>query len=219
MKTTALLVASIIGVTFAASEVFADDTGPARYRVTITGQWTPANHPLDYPVNAHFSKAIGVSHNGAYKLFAAGGIATAGLKALAEKGDVLPIEQEVKAAIAAGNAGKVAIAEPVAKMPGEVSFEIGVDGTNAAVSVATMLAPSPDWFAGVANVNLRNGREWVAQETVTVYAWDAGTDAGMTYTAPDAEMLPRAPVMISAAPQFLQGGRPIAVGTIKFVKQ
>jgi len=74
-------------------------------------------------------------------------------------------------------------------------------------------------FAGIANVALLENGRWVERKEVTVYAWDAGTDSGLTYTAPDQETLPREKVRLNDSPHFMTGGRRIPVGTITLSKQ
>jgi len=50
-----------------------------------------------------------------------------------------------------------------------------------------MVAPSPDWFSGVASLDLcnHNTGEWKDSIKLDLKAYDAGTDRGMTFTAED----------------------------------
>jgi len=44
-----------------------------------------------------------------------------------------------------------------------------------------MLAPSPDWYTGIVNLNLYKNNKWVDEMTVKGVVYDAGTDSGVTY--------------------------------------
>ena len=83
---------------------------------------------------------------------------------------------------------------------------------------AAMIAPSPDWFTGVSRVNLRKDGRWVNQVNLTLYAWDAGTDSGNTYAAPDADTLPRQSIRLNASRQFRGAGGMIPIGTVTFTR-
>ena len=60
------------------------------------------------------------------------------------------------------------------------------------VSVAAMLAPSPDWFTGVAHINLLENNKFVATKVAYLYAYDAGTDSGLGYTSANIDTVPAA---------------------------
>lgn len=79
-----------------------------------------------------------------------------------------------------------------------------------------MIAPSPDWFTGVADVRLLEDGIWVAEKTVTLEAWDAGTDGGATFTAPDADTVPRETVRLADSAHFVANGKTVPVGTVAF---
>ena len=54
-----------------------------------------------------------------------------------------------------------------------------------------MIAPSPDWVAMIGNQKLTdNSGDWINSISVDVYATDAGTDSGATYTSPNADITP-----------------------------
>ena len=46
-----------------------------------------------------------------------------------------------------------------------------------------MIAPSPDWYLGVVNINLLENEEFVGEKNVTALLYDAGTDSGTDYTS------------------------------------
>lgn len=50
------------------------------------------------------------------------------------------------------------------------------------LSIATMLAPSPDWFTGISSWNAVSDGTWYDSFSIETYPWDAGTEAGSTYS-------------------------------------
>jgi len=50
------------------------------YEVTFTGNWTVENHPVSFPNNDHFSRAVGMIHNESASLFVEGGLASNGIE-------------------------------------------------------------------------------------------------------------------------------------------
>jgi len=47
------------------------------------------------------------------------------------------------------------------------------------------MIPSPDWFVGLDSLDLCRGGDWLDQLTVDLDPLDAGTDRGLTFTAPN----------------------------------
>ena len=186
------------------------------YRITVEGAWTATSHPHEYPRDAHFSWLTGATHDAGYRLFEAGGAATPGLEALAEDGELTPYDEEIQAAIDQGSAGALFQARPIDKMPGTTTFEITLDQRHPLVSLVTMIAPSPDWFTGVADVRLLENGAWVAEKTLDLEAWDAGTDSGATFTSSDADTMPREAVRLLDTEHFAIDGKIVPVGTVTF---
>lgn len=188
----------------------------ALYEVTVDASWSAATHPLEYPPGAHLSWLTGATHAEGYRLFEEGAIASPGLEKLAEEGELSPFNAEIQAAIDRGAAGAVLTGEPIDRTPGRTSFEIEMTEDHPMVSLATMVAPSPDWFTGAADVRLLVDGEWVAEMTLPLLAWDAGTDGGTTFLAADADTRPRERVGQSAAAHFTSAGRAVPIGTVTF---
>jgi hypothetical protein len=82
-----------------------------------------------------------------------------------------------------------------------------------------MIAPSPDWCAVAADVELMEKGQWVAEKTVMLEAWDVGTDSAMSYRALDADMQPRGPIELNPLPYFMKDGKRMSVGKVTFVRQ
>lgn len=211
-----LATAAALAALIAATSAQAGDT--ANYEVRFDLTWSASSHPLDYPAGAHFSGLIGATHNSAYQIFADGATATPGLEALSEHGAHSPLNTEIEAAIQARTAGAFFESAPLFGPPGSISATFMADAAHPRASVVAMIAPSPDWFTGVSNVPLRENGRWADKVKLTLFAWDAGTDYGTTYTAPDADAMPRQSVRLNAAPQFKDDNGLKPVGTVTFTR-
>jgi Spondin_N len=192
----------------------------ARYQVTFERTWSSETHPKDFPLLAHFSPVIGVTHGADFSLFEEGATATPGMEKLCEEGKHQPLDAELKAAIQRGVAGAlIETADPIRSVPGSGVAVFEVDAAHPMVDIGAMIAPSPDWCAVATDVDLRDGAGWVAEKTVTLYPWDMGTDKATSYRAFDDDQQPRGPVQPSDSPYFVKDGKPTPVGTVRFVKQ
>jgi len=193
------------------------------YKVEFIPAWTKANFPVEYPDTSlihkpHFSGWIGTAHNDAYDLFKEGAMPTPGLEALSEGGKHSPLDEEIKAAITAGNAFMLSESDPLKDFSKTATFNVTVDDAHPMVSLVAMIAPSPDWFAGVSDVNLKGNGDWIANKTLDVMAWDSGGDDGVTYLASDKDTNPKKPTMANTAKQFMKDGKTMPVGQISFTK-
>jgi hypothetical protein len=185
----------------------------ADYEVTVTGLWTADRFPLEYPEanlisGPHFSGVIGASHNGKYEIYKPGTQPTAGLERLSEEGKHSPLDEEIKGAIAKGTAGALFESDPIKDFSKSVMSKVHVTTMHSQVSAVAMVAPSPDWFVGVSGVNLMEGGKFVTEKTVELYAYDAGSDDGMTYKAADMDNSPKKATTTASAKHF--GGKPVA---------
>jgi hypothetical protein len=207
--------AGLLGVVGAA-----DAAGPATYKLVFERSWSSETHPQDFPLLAHFSPVIGVTHGDGYDPFRAGATATAGIEKLCEEGKHQPLDGEIRAAIAQGSAGAlIETPDPLRSVPGRAEASFAIDPAHPKVSIAAMIAPSPDWCAIAADVELMEDGQWVAEKTVVLEAWDVGTDAATSYRALDADMQPRGPIELSTRPYFQKDGMRMPVGKVTFVRQ
>jgi hypothetical protein len=196
----------------------------ATYDVSFTPGWNAQSHPLDYPKAGllsapHFSGIIGASHGAGYRLFATGRAPSTGIERLSEMGKHDPLDADIKAAIAKGAAGMLFETDAIKDLGKPVRFTVTVDGKHPMVSAVAMIAPSPDWFAGVGNVNLMEADGWVVTKTLDVYAYDSGGDDGTTYEAADKDTNPKKATAINDSAHFLQGGRRVPVARITFTRR
>jgi hypothetical protein len=192
----------------------------ARYEVRFERTWSSGTHPADFPLLAHFSPVIGVTHNAKYEPFEPGAKATPGLEQLCEEGKHQPLDAEIRAAIQQGDAGAlIETPDPLRSVPQTATTSFSIDAAHPMVSIGAMIAPSPDWCALAADIPLYENGAWVAQKTIVLEAWDVGTDSATSYRAFDADMQPRGPIELNASPYFVKQGKRVPVGTLTFVRQ
>lgn len=198
--------------------------GSAEYTIVLRSSWTRANHPFEYPkagalTGPHFSGLIGATHNTGYTLFAEGGMPTPGLERLSEEGRHSPLDDEIRAVVASGSAGVLFESGPLRDFADSLVTTVQVDAAHPMLSLVAMIAPSPDWFTGAANVNLMENGEWTASRTMQLYAWDSGEDDGATYTAPDRDTNPKRPTSRAATRHFVANDQPVPIATLTITRR
>jgi len=100
-----------------------------------------------------------------------------------------------------------------------VSLDLRISDTHPLVTLVSMIAPSPDWFVGVADLPLLRNDRWVDSLTVELHGWDAGTDDGTTYAAMNAPAMPHVPISPLVSGPFEVNGQVPTLGTYTFVRR
>ena len=190
----------------------------ARYSLTFTATWSAQTHPTDFPTSPHFSGLIGMTHNSNVMLFTEGETASDGIKNMAEIGSKNPLQSEIQDFITNGTGNSLIDGGGIGTSPGEVSLEFDIASSHPLVSVVSMLAPSPDWFIAVSNINLLESNEWVTSKTITVDIYDAGTDGGASYRSSDMPTVPRVPIFEITTPPLAVNNVVDPLGSITFTK-
>lgn len=190
----------------------------ARYRVRFNATWSAATHPNEFPSTPHFSGLIGGTHNDQVKFWETGQNATPGIKSMAETGAQRLLAGEVRDAIRRGTAEHVLAGGGIGRSPGLVSLEFEISQEFPLVTLVSMIAPSPDWFVGVRDLNLIESGDWVGSLTRELLPYDAGTDSGVSFNSPNAPTVPPQPIRrITERP--LGNGRTAApLGTFTFTR-
>ncbi len=128
-------------------------------------------------------------------------VATAGIAAMAETGVNTALKVEVDALVASGSTLGYLEGPGLISGFSEVTFEISVTNQFPLVTLVSMIAPSPDWFVAVENVELFINGTFTDNLTVDAIAYDAGSDNGATYDSADEYTDPAAAISrITAAP-------------------
>jgi hypothetical protein len=207
----------ILLVAWSYPEARAQMAGPATYTVTFDASWSATTHPDDFPPNPHFSPLVGATHNADVVFWEPGDLASAGIESMAETGGTETLRSEIDAA---GQAvGSTLLDSGLNPSPGMLSFSFEITPDYPLVTLVTMIAPSPDWFVGVAGLNLLDNGQWQDRVEIELFAYDAGTDSGLTYTAANADTNPaEAIARIETAP-FVVDGSVKSVGTFTFTRE
>lgn len=191
----------------------------ASYRVTFEVTWSAETHPTMFPAAPHFSGLIGATHEEGLRLWQGGTIASNGIEAMAELGAKTPFDMEIQRAIDAGRAEHLLSGGGIARSPSAVALDFDISLDNPSVTLVSMVAPSPDWFIGVANLSLLENGDWVDALVVDLNPYDAGTDSGVSYESRDRDTSPREAIAhITTAPLASNGVVP-SMGTFTFRRQ
>ena len=164
-----------------------------RYRVTWKATWSSGTHPSDFPESAHFSALYGSTHNEMFTMWEPGGLATPGIRRMAETGSNSALRQEIQGAQATDTAKDILPGSGISS-PGRTSLEFNVSLSHPLVSLVCMIAPSPDWFVGVHGLALFENDQWLESKTVSLQAYDAGTDSGAIYSSSNVITNPPVPI-------------------------
>ena len=189
--------------------------GSAVYEVTFDATWSAATHPGAYPAGAHFSAPVGVTHRATNHLWRSSGIASPGMEAMAELGATSTLSAEITAAIGAGFAGELFVGSAISS-PGATSLTFTVTDEFPAVTLVSMVAPSPDWFVGTEAMPLFENGDWIEEKVVPLLAWEAGTDSGVTFNSANLNTSPQDPIVLITDGPFT-GSDPL--GTFTFRRQ
>ena len=202
------------------------------YQVKVTGTWTALNHPVSYPgdgpdgPNAHFSPVVAATSGYDDAFWKLGGMATSGVEAVAEMGAAPALIDE----LTTGSMKDAYLDVKHAPLEGlyfpwmtELMEPIKADTMHDHLGLATMIAPSPDWFTGASMIALCDYAtgEWKEMVEYDAMAYDAGTEMGGTFsTTNDPEDPHKAISMVMCMPDaFCAVGEDIKpVATIKVTK-
>ncbi len=182
MKKTTLICMLIFSIFFSINN-FAQST--ALYDISFQSTWNSSDHGT-LPSNAHWSNLVGTNHNGSVTFLAIGQPASPGIEDVAEIGDNSTFNSEVQAAINMGNAEQWFNEPfaPYAAISSATLSNITVSEDFPLVSLAAMIAPSPDWMIAVNSLNLwdTDMEKWKESFTVDLFPYDAGTEDGFGYS-------------------------------------
>ena len=191
----------------------------AVYQVTFTSTWSEQTHPYKYPSGvSHFSGLVGATHNATASLWQMGEVATSGIENMAETGGKSGLINEINASIDTGHAKNLVSGGGISSSPGEVSLTFEISQQHPLVTLVSMIAPSPDWFVGVSGMSLIENGQWVESLEVPLFAYDAGTDSGTSYTSPNSDTQPKADIQRIEVLPFLVENEIPRIGTFTFTR-
>ena len=205
------LAAAVFCMLFMTGPVSAQQS--AEFELTLDLTWSAETTPFEFPAVGHMSSLVGATHNARYVLFRDGDTASSGLELVAENGRPATLKAEFAEAKRRGRLDTEINGPKLDKVPGRISVRFVANEKHSLLSFVTMIAPSPDWFTGAADVALRTGGNWINTTSVTLWAWDSGTDHGTTYNAEDIDAQPQQSIRLLASPHFLTKRGLVPMGT------
>lgn len=222
-KLFSIFFAVFVGILFLSGCTETDKTNTtdetnATYEVTFTAIWSEETHRDGFPFNPHFSGLIGAAHNDSVTFWEVGEYASAGIRNMAENGEKNPLIMIIDEAISEKTAYKKISGGGINPSPGSVNLEFEVSKDYPLVTLVSMIAPSPDWFVGVESLNLFEEGVFVDKKIVSLFAYDAGTDNGPTYTSPDELAVPPDKIFKIGGSPFLYEDGVVSLGTFTFTK-
>lgn len=169
--------------------------GLVRYNVTFHALWSKQDFPKQYPLfrpPAQWTKMIGRAHSQYFVLWRKGTKASPALKKFVELGQSTLLEKQTQ--------GKGGIVDDfslpaISSGTGTASATFFLNSWHPKVSMIAKIVPSPDWFVGVDSLDLCKGEKWLEELSVDLNPFDAGTDQGYTFTAPNWSENPPKPVI------------------------
>ena len=188
----------------------------ARYHVTFEATWSLTSHPQDFPPDPHFSPLVGGTHDAAAAFWRPGSLASGGIEDMAERGRTSPLVAEIDAAISSGGAERSFVGGNIPSSPGTATVEFDISQRYPLVTLVSMIAPSPDWFVGVADLPLFENAQWVEERIIALAPWDAGTDSGETFDSPDETTAPQHVIAPILTAPLSPGGQVTPMGRFVF---
>ncbi len=193
----------------------AADHSAARFEIAVDISWSAETAPYEFPADAHMSGLIGATHHARYVVFRDGLTASSGLELVTENGRASILKAEFAEAKRRRRLGTVIEGPALETAPGRITATFTTTRDHSLLSFVTMIAPSPDWFTGVADVELLKDGEWIEATQLPLWAWDAGTDSGDSYQADDSDTQPRQSTRLLATPHVLIDGGLVPIGTVQ----
>lgn len=166
----------------------------ATYTARFETLWNRTSHPNNFPSSAHFSRLIGATHSNNVSFWAPGQSATPGIEAVAELGSTSAFAGEINAALNNQTAISLIQASDGFLSPGEVTTTntFTVNSGYSLVTLASMIAPSSDWFVGVHDLDLSEGDSFVGELVFEFDRfYDAGTEEGNGFSLSNPATNPR----------------------------
>lgn len=172
---------------------FAFCRGFASYNITFFNHLTHTKFPNMLPsTGLVFSPMIAAAHSNRFSILTVRGYASKQVQAIAETGNNSPLIRVLRRTRREKNGVRSYSASAAPTMPGKhTTVRVRVNCRHPFVTALAMIAPSPDWFVQISNVNLysRRARKMIHGKSGNLIAYDAGTDDGQEFTPPSVTSL------------------------------
>lgn len=201
------------------------DTPTATYLITIHNTWSQIDHPGAVPPDAHFSWLGGATHDPDFHLWREGELASPGMVFMAEIGNTNLLVAEAMTAIANGEADQALewqqwFCPPVTTIEdcGPETLPVTISREMPALTLVSMLGPSPDLFVGIDGLVLHDGVGWLPLVELELHPYDGGSRSDTDFTMNGAQTIPREPIhAIVSTDQHVLG--PGSLGTMRLELQ
>lgn len=214
MKTTLLSILLLIcNLSYAQSK--------AVYNITFQSTWNATDHGT-LPSNAHWSDLVGATHNSNITFLEMGQPASEGIEDVAEIGNDDAFEAEVMNAINLGFADQWFDEDfaPFAAISSASLLNVEVSEDFPLLTLASMIAPSPDWMIAINSFNLRDNGTWINTIEIDMYPYDAGTENGFGYSTSNTPTNPQDVITnIAGAPGYPFNNNKIGTLTIELQQE
>jgi hypothetical protein len=180
----------------------------ATYEITFTSVWNAGDHGA-LPGGAHWSNIIGANHQNADEFLEMGMMASTGIENVAELGSNGAFIGEINSRIGSNLAEHLINYTSLPNdATGSVTLpQITFDDDHPFLTLASMIAPSPDWFIAINSFNLREGGNWNEGDinneiNIDLFPYDAGTENGNTYSLSNPATVPQGNItsLVNVAP-------------------
>ncbi|MCF7560274.1 spondin domain-containing protein [Sabulilitoribacter multivorans] len=164
----------------------------ANYTIEFNSIWesvsdnpTMGQSTIDLPASAHWSPLAVATHKTVNTFLMMGGTASLGIENIAETGSTTAFVNIVNTS---SDADQVIVGSSLGTAKGSIFINnLVVSEDFPLVTLASMIAPSPDWFIGVNGIDLRSGNPsinngWKDTFTIDLFPYDAGTEDGSSYS-------------------------------------
>ncbi len=155
-------------------------------------------------------------------LWSGGRLATKGLEDVAEIGNITNLNFELDAIIAKRK-GLSRFSIPPPPVTGSTAIDLTFNTNYTRLSFASMIAPSPDRFLGVHDIDLFQSRKWINDTTINILVYDAGTEEGdvFSYENPATSPQQNISLLTPTNASVLANGNPeiYAIGTLRLQKK
>lgn len=172
----------------------------ANYNISFESIWesvddnpTDGQSTIDLPGNAHWSALVIATHKTANTFLEMGQAASLGIEQVAETGGTTTFKTEVESN---SDADQFIQGSGLSGARGTINVNnISISEDFSFVSLASMIAPSPDWFIAINSMNLRSGNPgvnngWKDTFSVDLFPYDAGTEDGSGYSGSNPDSNP-----------------------------
>ncbi len=171
-------------------------TGTIKYNFTVDNTWSPETHPNGYPdgLNPHFSLLGIINHDDQVSFWQPGTLASPAIKQMAETGDLIKLQAEAQASLNAGYVNYHFVGPPTAAPSTLSPLLLNVSDQHPLLTVVSMLGPTPDWFIGVDDLDLRENGIWRNKVVVDLFVYDGGTRSAEAFALGGPLSRPQEPV-------------------------